>query len=80
MTPTLTRAPSTRSFLSARRSVLIGWALMAALNLSAGVVIASLPERQTDLETMREWGRDWLVAGSNIYVGYGNAPDYPPHA
>lgn len=53
---------------------------MAALNLSAGLVIASFPERQADLETMREWGRDWLLAGSNIYVSFGNAPDYPPHA
>lgn len=64
----------------ARRATLIVWALMAAVNLSAGVAIATWPERQADLETMREWGRNWLVAGSNIYVSYGNAPDYPPNA
>ena len=39
------RAPSPPQ--STPRPVLAAWALMAALNLSAGVVIASWPERQT---------------------------------
>ena len=63
-----------------RRSLLVAWALLAALNLSAGLVIASWPERQTDLETIGRWGRQWL-AGINVYAtGEMPAPDYPPHA
>jgi hypothetical protein len=56
------------------------WALMAALNLSAGVMVSSWPERQADLDSMRRWGRGWLVEGANIYQAAGEAPDYPPHA
>jgi hypothetical protein len=37
------------------------WALLAVANLASGVAIASRVERQTDLETMRRWGREWLV-------------------
>lgn len=65
---------------SPSRRVLAVWALMALLNLSAGVVVASWPERQSDLDTIRRWGRSWLVEGSTIYVSDGDAPDYPPHA
>jgi hypothetical protein len=49
------------------------------LNLLAGLFIASLPERQTDLATVATWSRDWLVAGANGYQT-GDMPDYPPHA
>ncbi|RPH64530.1 MAG: DUF2029 domain-containing protein [Acidobacteria bacterium] len=60
--------------------VIAAWALMACLNLSAGVVIASWPERQTDLDTMWRWGHAWLLQGSNLYATDVDAPDYPPHA
>jgi hypothetical protein len=63
-----------------RRGVLVAWVVMAVVNLSAGVVIASWPERQTDLETMRRWGRAWLVAGSNVYAVENEAVDYAPNA
>jgi glycosyl transferase family 87 len=73
------RAPSPPQ--STPRPVLAAWALMAALNLSAGVVIASWPERQADLDSVSRWGHAWLVSGWNVYatpdVGL---PDYPPHA
>jgi Glycosyltransferase family 87 len=62
------------------RAVLIAWALMALLNLAAGVVVASWPERQQDLDTMRRWGHEWLAQGRNVYAIADEAPDYPPHA
>jgi hypothetical protein len=63
-----------------RRAVLVVWALMALVNLSAGIVVATWPERQSDLDTMRRWGRQWLVSGVNVYMTDEDAPDYPPHA
>jgi hypothetical protein len=63
------------------RVLLIAWAMLAVLNLAAGVVIASSPERQSDLDMMRGWGRAWLVDGIDIYApGDITDPDYPPHA
>jgi hypothetical protein len=59
---------------------LAGWTLMAVLNLAAGVVISSWPERQNDLETIHRWGRAWLVNGSNVYRLDEELADYPPHA
>src|SRR6266568_3394146 len=53
---------------------------MAGLNLSAGVLISSWPDRQADLDSMRRWGHGWLVEGTNVYQAPGEAPDYPPHA
>jgi hypothetical protein len=63
-----------------RPAALAAWALLACLNLSAGALIASWPERQTDFETMRWWGHQWLSQGSNIYSDSEGASDYPPHA
>ena len=63
-----------------RRTVLVAWALMASLNLSAGLIIASWPERQSDLQSVRRWGGKWLVEGLNVYGLEDEAPDYPPHA
>src|ERR1700730_17460061 len=59
---------------------LAAWALMAALNLSAAVMISSWPDRQADLDSMRRWGHGWLVEGTNISEAAGEAPGYPPHA
>jgi len=53
---------------------------MAVLNLSAGLVITTWPERRLDLEKMGRWGRHWLVEGSNIYATSEDEHDYPPHA
>lgn len=64
-----------------RRAVVVAWALMAVLNLSAGLVIASRPERQSDLDNMRRWGHQWLIEGLNVYVPGGDrTATYPPHA
>jgi hypothetical protein len=63
-----------------QRVVLVGWALMATLNLSAGIVIASWPERQTDLDSMRRWGREWLVDDLHVYALPDELTTYPPHA
>jgi hypothetical protein len=59
---------------------LAAWALMAAINLTTGVLVSSWPDRQADLDSMRRWGRAWIVDGANIYQAEGEAPDYPPHA
>lgn len=57
------------------------WAALAVLNLSAGVVVSSQPHRLYDLDSIREWGWYWLVAGTNIYEpGAWGAVDYPPNA
>jgi glycosyl transferase family 87 len=65
---------------TSRRVWLRVWALMAVINLLAGVIISSRPDRQADLDSMRRWGHGWLVEGTNIYQAPGEAPDYPPHA
>jgi hypothetical protein len=52
---------------------------MAILNLSAGLVITSWPERQGDLDMIEGWGQQWLVAGMNLYATDA-MPNYPPHA
>jgi hypothetical protein len=57
----------------------MAWATLAVLNLSAGLIVASWPERQFDLETIRDWGRQWLVSGLDVYANEAMA-DYPPHA
>jgi hypothetical protein len=53
---------------------------MATVNLVAGAVVTSWPERQRDLDTMRRWEHWWLAEGRNVYAIAGEAPDYPPHA
>ena len=61
--------------------MLMFWGTLAALNLVAGAVTSSRPNRLYDLDTMMEWGRYWLVEGANIYTlgPWGNV-DYPPNA
>ena len=60
--------------------VLIVWAVLAAVNLSAAVVIASLPERQSDLQSVRGWVQQWLIDGTNLYATADALTDYPPYA
>ncbi len=54
--------------------------MMAIINLSVALVIASWPERQADLDTMRRWGAEWFLRGQNIYAVEEAWPEYPPHA
>jgi hypothetical protein len=61
-------SPAPTMFATPRRAVIITWAVMAAINLSAGLVLASVLVRQRDLNTMRRWGREWLVGGLNVYM------------
>jgi hypothetical protein len=56
------------------------WSILAAVNLTAGLVVSSLPPRQSDLETMRRWTSTWLAGGTDIYDLPDEAPDYPPNA
>jgi len=65
--------------LSGRRALAF-WGLLAGLNLAAGLAVATWPERQTDLGTVRRWGREWLVDGHSPYEISNEAPDYPPYA
>jgi hypothetical protein len=69
-------------FTTRYRAMLAIWAGMAVMNLSAGIVIASWPERQSDLNLMHAWTTEWLVDGTDIYTSAGDRdyPDYPPHA
>jgi hypothetical protein len=59
---------------------LIFWAVLASLNLVAGVMISSQPERLTDFESMHRWGRSWLLEGESLYRLPEWAVDYPPNA
>jgi len=63
-----------------RRVVVVAWGVLALLNLSAGIVIASWPERRSDLESLRGWVQQWLIDGTNLYTQPGTLTDYPPHA
>lgn len=63
-----------------RRVVVIAWGLPALVNLAAGLVIASWPERQSDLESVRGWIQQWLIDGTNLYATRDTLTDYPPHA
>ena len=67
-------------FTKPSRRILIFWASLAALNLSAGVVISLQPQRLTDLESIQNWGRRWLVGGQQIYRPHDSFVDYPPNA
>jgi hypothetical protein len=62
------------------RRTLFVWASLACLNLTAGLVVSSRPQRLFDLETMQRWGGEWLVEGTNIYFAPDWAVDYPPNA
>lgn len=70
-----------RAFADSSRPIVRAiWAVMALLNLSAGVMVSTWPERQTDLDTIQRWGRTWLVDGADVYHLDLDFPDYPPHA
>jgi hypothetical protein len=62
------------------RRVLMFWAVLAVVNIGAGVFISTQPHRITDLETMMRWGRSWLMSGDPLYGSPGALVDYPPYA
>ena len=66
-------------FVKPQRRVLIAWAMLATLNLGAGIVLSFSPQRLTDLDTMMGWGSQWL-AGIDVYHLPGSYVDYPPNA
>ena len=53
--------------------------MLAIINLTAAIVIASWPDRRADLDTIRRWSADWL-RGRDIYAVQEAWPEYPPHA
>ncbi len=56
-------------------------ACAACLNLGAGVVLAMRdPARASDLWTMYDWCRGWLLHGERLYAAGGAGADYPPNA
>jgi len=67
-------------FTKPTRRALIVWGSLAALNLAAGAVVSSQPERLFDLDSIQRWGRLWLIGGENIYQLADSAVDYPPNA
>ena len=56
-------------------------AVAAAVNMVAGVALALRdPRRATDVWTMVEWCRLWLIEGRSLYAGADAFIDYPPNA
>jgi hypothetical protein len=55
------------------------WFLLAIANMCIGVVLATHPDRATDFNTVRQWTREWLLAGRDLYALH-QGTDYPPHA
>ena len=56
------------------------WIVPAALNMSAGVALATHPNRWADLQTIRRWTGQWLFTGKDLYASASSGTDYPPHA
>lgn len=67
-------------FTKPSRRALVFWASLASLNLAAGVVVSSQPNRLLDLQSVQSWGRDWLLGRENLYDSTTTAVDYPPNA
>jgi len=56
-------------------------AAAACLNLAAGATLALRdPARASDLWTMYQWCRGWLLHGDALYRSSGAIVDYPPNA
>lgn len=57
------------------------FAVAACVNVAAGVTIAlGDPGRASDLRTVYDWCRAWLIAGQPLYTAPDAATDYPPNA
>ena len=60
---------------------LILLAVAACVNVVAGVTLALRdPRRASDLWTMYDWCRAWLVGGQSLYAAADASTDYPPNA
>ena len=70
--------PSSRQVVALNSPTL--WLVPAALNMSAGVALATHPNRWADLQTIRLWTGQWLFAGKDLYASASSGTDYPPHA
>jgi hypothetical protein len=56
-------------------------AVAACVNVAAGVTLALRdPHRASDLWTMYDWCRAWLVGGQSLYAAADASTDYPPNA
>ena len=56
-------------------------AVAACVNLAAGMTISLAdPGRASDLRTMYDWCRAWLIGGQSLYSGPDASADYPPNA
>ena len=65
----------------AARGALVLLAAAACVNLGAGVVLALRdPRRASDLWTMYDWCRAWLIDGRSLYIGPEASADSPPNA
>jgi hypothetical protein len=63
------------------RTALALLTVAAVVNIGAGVTLALRdPRRASDLWTMVEWCRDWLLHGRPLYAGADAITDYPPNA
>jgi hypothetical protein len=68
-------------FVEPSRFTLAGWTAFALLNIVAGLVVSTQPDRLTDFESIARWARAWLVDGTNVYTAYSDQfVDYPPNA
>jgi hypothetical protein len=63
------------------RFFLITLAVLAVLNVSAGIVLGmTRPQRAIDLILVWDWCREWLLSGQNLYSVSDGVTDYPPQA
>ena len=69
---------SARQWVALNRRTL--WVVPAAINMSAGVALATHPNRWADLQTIRLWTGQWLFTGKDLYASASSGTDYPPHA
>jgi hypothetical protein len=56
-------------------------AAAAGVNIAIGVALAWRdPSRASDLSTIYDWTRGWILDGARHYTGVHDAVDYPPNA
>jgi hypothetical protein len=67
-------------FTKPRRVEIRLWAAFAILNLSAGVMVATQPDRLNDMANVAGWTTDWLLRGQDAYANKNLILVYPPHA
>lgn len=70
------RAPQAARPLTARWAGAL--AVLAALNLAAGLVLSAIPDRRQDFDQALGWARQW-TEGADVY-GPDSIVNYPPNA